>query len=309
MVNAPKKNFSPHPAGKYRKSTKMSSPRRHQPNEGKSGLEAEEVRALGALRSLRSKKKLAVEKRQETHFVSNEEKEEWIEDFVERGTAQATKRVQDTETAIMQDMTTAENGGATTGKPETTLEEMLNVTRDSLCDLATSDDKQDAEDEQDAEEDTELGKLSDDDEPGWVLSRITKTVQHRMESLLPKQMRLDQLTQPGWGDAANYFSQRDMRYGTAELKVLAVVKPQMDTTAATPSPITVAVHMQTPEIVQGRLEMPAVTSRPGSSQMRLSSEKPPSQKFIPVPSPGMPTDSKPIRDANPVEPVSFYPCM
>jgi len=63
MVNAPKNNFSPLPAGRYRKLKKRSTQRRHQANEGKSGFEAERILAVGALRSLRSKKKLAVEKR------------------------------------------------------------------------------------------------------------------------------------------------------------------------------------------------------------------------------------------------------
>jgi len=36
------------------------------------------------------------------HFLSNEVKEKWIEDYVERETAEARKRVQDAETAIMQ---------------------------------------------------------------------------------------------------------------------------------------------------------------------------------------------------------------
>jgi hypothetical protein len=40
-----------------------------------------------------------------------------------------------------------------------------------------------------------------------------------------------------------------MKYGTVELKVLEVFKPQIDTTAATPSPITVAEHTQIPEII------------------------------------------------------------
>jgi len=62
MVNTPKKNFSPLPAGRYGKSTQRSTQRRHQANKGKSGLEAEQVRALGAVRSLRSKKKLVAEK-------------------------------------------------------------------------------------------------------------------------------------------------------------------------------------------------------------------------------------------------------
>jgi hypothetical protein len=65
-----------------------------------------------------------------------------------------------------------------------------------------------------------------------------------------------------------------MRCLPAELKIPAVVKPQIDTTTATPSPISVGEHMQTPEIVQGQSEMPAVNSPPGSSQMGLGVEKP-----------------------------------
>jgi hypothetical protein len=63
MVNAPEKNFSPLAEGKYGKSTKQSTRRRHQVNEGKCGLVPERVRALGGLRSLRYKKKLVAEKR------------------------------------------------------------------------------------------------------------------------------------------------------------------------------------------------------------------------------------------------------
>ena len=74
---------------------------------------------MGALRSLRSKKNVAADKIQEMHMLSNEENEKWITDFVERETAVARKQVQDSETAIMQDMTTAAHGGTTTGKPET----------------------------------------------------------------------------------------------------------------------------------------------------------------------------------------------
>jgi hypothetical protein len=54
------------------------------------------------LRSLRFKKKLAAKKRQETHFFSNEEKEKWIEDYVERETAGARKQVEDAEAAVQQ---------------------------------------------------------------------------------------------------------------------------------------------------------------------------------------------------------------
>jgi len=101
MVNAPRMNFSPLPVGKYGKWTNKSTLRRHQENEEKSGLVAGRVRALGALLSLQSKKNLAAEKGQETQFLSNQEKPKSIEDFVERETAVARSRVQDTETAIM----------------------------------------------------------------------------------------------------------------------------------------------------------------------------------------------------------------
>jgi hypothetical protein len=40
---------------------------------------------------LRYKKKLAAEKQCETHFLSDKEKEKWIEDYVERETAGARK--------------------------------------------------------------------------------------------------------------------------------------------------------------------------------------------------------------------------
>jgi len=91
MVNAPKKNFSPLPVGKYGKLTKKSTRQHHQTNEGKCGLEAERVRALGALRSLRSRKKLLAGKREKMQCLSNEEKEKWIVDNVERETAVARK--------------------------------------------------------------------------------------------------------------------------------------------------------------------------------------------------------------------------
>jgi len=100
MVNVPKMNLSPLPAGKYGKSTKHSTRRRHKSDQGKSGFEAEPVRADGALLSLQSRKKLAVGKRREMHFISNEDKEKWIKDYVERETAVARKRVEDAETAI-----------------------------------------------------------------------------------------------------------------------------------------------------------------------------------------------------------------
>jgi len=84
-------------------------------------------------------------------------------------------------------------------------------------------------------------------------------------------MRLEELMQPGWGDVVDNFSQSDMNYRMAELMVAAVVKPQTQSTAATPSPTTFEELMQTLDTIPGLLQMPHGTSRQGSGQMRLGS--------------------------------------
>ena len=185
----------------------------------------------------------------------------------------------------------------------------MNAIGDSLSDLASSKDEEDGEDEDDDEEDTGHGKLSEDDEPGWVIGTIPQTVQHRMESFRQKQMRLDQQTQPGWGDAADIFCARDMKYRTPELKVPAVLNPQTDSTAATPSPTTFGERMQAFDIVPGQSQMPQVTSRQGSSQMRLCSEQPQADNHIVALMPAAVPDLLQIEIAKPAHPVSFYPSI
>jgi hypothetical protein len=74
---------------------------------------------------LRSNKKLVVEKRQETHFIRNEEKEKWIEEYVQRETTGARKGVEDAEAAVQQeqdDMTHAEIADLMSREPERTWE-------------------------------------------------------------------------------------------------------------------------------------------------------------------------------------------
>jgi hypothetical protein len=228
---------------------------------------------------------------------------------VERVSAVATKRVQEAQTALMQEqdhMVNVGKGRSTTTKPEITFDKVFNAIRDCLSDLARSEDEEDGEDEDDDEEDTGHGKLSDDDEPGWVMGTISKTVQQHMESFRQKQQRLDNLTELGWGDAADYFRERDMKYGTTELKVLAVGKPQADSTAATPSPTTFGELMQALDIVPGQSQMPQVTSRQGTSQMRLGLEKAQADNPIVLRTPATVPDSSPIGMAKPVQTVSFY---
>jgi hypothetical protein len=144
--------------------------------------------------------KLAAKTSQETHFLSIEETEKWIDDYVEREAAVVRKPVQDPETAIMQEqehMGNVEQGRLTTTTTEITCEEMLNTIGDSLSVLASPEDQHDGEDVDDDEEDTGLRKLSDDGEPGWVMGIISKTVQNRNVSFRQNPMTQHKLTQTG----------------------------------------------------------------------------------------------------------------
>jgi hypothetical protein len=103
------------------------------------------------------------------YFLSNEEKEKFLENNGERETAVTRQGVNDAETVILKerkDMTTAEYPGKATGKPKTMFEKMFNTIGERLSILESSDTEQNGVDEEDDEDDPELGKLSDDDKPG-----------------------------------------------------------------------------------------------------------------------------------------------
>ena len=277
IVNIPNKNHSPHPPDTYGKSTLWSTRWHHQANIGESSLEAEMVRAFVALPNLRSKQKIVAAKWRLTHFLSNEDQAQWIKEYVDSETAVARKRVEDVETATVQEqevMRNAENVELTTRKPNKPFLEMLNAVADSVSDLAFSDYEEDGDDEEEHEDDAELGKLSKDDEPGWVMCTISKMVPHRLESFRQKEMRHDQLTQPGWGDVGNNFRWRDIMYWTAQLKNAAVVKPQTDQVAGALAPTTCWELLERIEIVLRKSRMPPGTSEPRSWYMRPGSGKP-----------------------------------
>jgi hypothetical protein len=113
--------------------------------------------------------------------------------------AGAKNQVEDTEAGVEQEqdnMTHAEIGILTSRVPEKTLEKMLVAIGDSLSDLVSSDHWEDGEDEDGGEPDQ--GKLSDDEQPGWVMDAITKTVQLCMKRFWQKQRNLDELTHLEW---------------------------------------------------------------------------------------------------------------
>jgi hypothetical protein len=105
------------------------------------------------------------------------------------------------------------------------------------------------------------------------MGTITKMVHQHMERFRKKHMKLDELTQPGWEDAADYFNEQDKKYGTFELRVLAVVPPHPDDDTLAPPPTTFGELMESLDIVPGISQMPQGTSRPGSSDISLGSVK------------------------------------
>jgi len=132
-------------------------------------------------------------------------------------------------------------------------------------------------------------------------------VQQRMERFRQKQMKLEELTQLGWADAADYFRERYIKYGTSELRVVAIVQQQGDNGAAAPAPTSFRKHMESLAIVPRISPMPQGTSRPGNSHIRLRLVKPHSDMSISGLEPTTERDMSPLPKAKPVEPVSIYP--
>ena len=150
---------------------------------------------------------------------------------------------------------------------------MLIAIWDNLREHACPGTKEDVKHEEDVAENPDLGKLSEDDKPGWVIGTISKILQHCMKCFRQKHMMLDELTHPEWGDVAEYFPETRMKYRMAKLEILAVVKPQTDMTAATPPPTTFGEIMLTFHIIPVQSQLPLRTSWSGSCEERLGSGK------------------------------------
>jgi len=184
---------------------------------------------------------------------------------------------------------------------------MLAAIGDSLSDLASSNDREDGEDEDD--EETEQGELIKDDEPGWVMGTITKMVQQHKERLWQKEIKLNELTEPGWEDATDNFRERDKKYGTSELRVVAVVQRQTNEDAPVPPPTPFGEPLESLGSVHLIAQSPEWTSRPGGSHIRLRSVKPQSKWSIPSGESAAEPDLSMLLKAKPVEPVRLLPCI
>jgi len=184
---------------------------------------------------------------------------------------------------------------------------MLNAIVDSQSDFASSDNDEDAEDEAE-DEDTEQSNLSEDDEPGWVIGTISKTVHRRMERWL-QMKKLDEITQRGSGDVADNLHEQDTLYWMSELKVPRVMKSETEHVAAATPPTTLGALVGTLDIVTGISWMPQCPSQPESRHMRVGSGTPKSPEHTSSLPPGADSDLSQIMYATQVQPVSTYQCI
>jgi hypothetical protein len=169
----------------------------------------------------------------------------------------------------------------------------------SVSDIVRSDDGDDGE-QQDVES-PERGQLSEDDEPGWMLGTITKTVQQRMERFWQKHMKSNKSSHPGWDNTPAYYRDRETKYGLSEIRVPAVIQPQTDEDAAASGMTPLGELLECLDIVRGISQMLHGTFRLARSYMSLGSGKLRWNISIPCLAPGSESDWLLILNVKPVE--------
>jgi len=87
-------------------------------------------------------------------------------------------------------------------------------------------------------------------------------------------MSLNKPMQRGWGDAVDNACARDMLYGTAELRVCTLCKPQTHHVVAAPAPTTLGEWMEAHNAIPGKLQMLQVMFRPGICHRSQGTAKP-----------------------------------
>jgi hypothetical protein len=216
-----KKNLKPLPAGKHGKSKKASTLRRHRCNEGKSAHEAERIRALNALRSLRSKKRLAAAKKKEVKDMDEEERGRWIDDYVEKETRVARQRVEAADAAVKADMEKVYDP-KTVDEPKKTFQELLALVGDDIDNVVPSDDDDDWDDseedsDEEAEEDDDARSASGDIHD-FVPGQMDKTTMAEIAAARARIGRMFELTKEGYAEAEAFWRKRDQEVGVDTLK-------------------------------------------------------------------------------------------
>jgi len=127
-----------------------------------------------------------------------------------------------------------------------------------------------------------------------------------MEWSRQKQMRVDELTEPGCEEVADYIHQRYWNYRNSKVKELAVVQPQTNDDAAALATSKFGELMECHDIDQGILQMPQRTFRPGCSHISIGAVKPQPNTSMSVLVPATMPNSFLIQNGKRVEVESIY---
>jgi hypothetical protein len=134
-------------------------------------------------------------------------------------------------------------------------------------------------------------------------------LQQRIERFRQMQMKLDELTQPGWEDVANYFHDWDKKYGTSKIGFPAVVQPQMDDNASAPAQTLFDESMECLGILPGISQILPGIPRPDSSHIRLGLVESYLNTSTPILESALERNTLPFLNVTPVKPLSCYPVI
>jgi len=88
-----------------------------------------------------------------------------------------------------------------------------------------------------------------------------------MVSLRQTEMKLGEMTWPGWGDMPNYLRESDDTYTTAQSLIPVVIQAETKKCTATSAMTIFAECIETHDTIPVQSQMPWGTSQPRSSQM------------------------------------------
>jgi hypothetical protein len=222
-----KKNLKPLPAGKTGKSRNPSTLRRHRYNAERSAHEAERIRALNALRTLKSRKRKAATKMKEIQGMSEDQREKWIENYVERETQVARQRVEAADAAVNEDMENEYGAPPAVRTKKRTFEELLALVGDDLDNVVPSDDDDDDDDEEEPDEDEDEKEWADDDD--FVPGQMDKTTMAEIAAARARTSRIFELTKEGYAEAEAFWRKRDEEVGVDTLKHGRLPVPRSET--------------------------------------------------------------------------------
>jgi len=131
-------------------------------------------------------------------------------------------------------------------------------------------------------------------------------LQNQIEHFRQKQMKRDELMQPGWANAADYFREGDTKYGMTELGTPIVVQLLTADDAASSGPTTVGEPNETLYRFPTKSQMIQFASQRECRHVLLGSGKPLTSNHVSSLLPDAAAHSSPIEYSKLVESVRSY---